>query len=62
MMLLCLTEGGYGSGMRVMECLRLRVKDLDFKRLQIAVLDTKGRQDRLTLLMIGWWETRARDA
>jgi len=48
--------------MRVMECLRLRVKDLDFKRLQIAVLDTKGRQDRLTLLMIGWWETRARDA
>ena len=40
----------YGSGLRVMECLRLRVKDLDFVRMQITALDTKGRQDRFTLL------------
>jgi integron integrase len=40
----------YGSGMRVMECLRLRVKDLDFARLQISVRDTKTRRDRFTML------------
>jgi len=39
----------YGSGMRVMECLRLRVKDLEFTRMQITVRDTKGGQDRFTL-------------
>ena len=33
-----------------MECLRLRVKDLDFDRRQIAVRDTKGSQDRTTML------------
>ena len=33
-----------------MECLRLRVKDLDFVRMQISVHDTKGRQDRFTML------------
>lgn len=40
----------YGSGLRAMECLRLRVKDLDFTRMQITVRDTKGRHDRFTLL------------
>jgi integron integrase len=40
----------YGSGLRVMECLRLRVKDLDYVRTQICVHDTKGRQDRFTML------------
>ena len=40
----------YGSGLRIMECLRLRVKDLDFVRMQISVHDTKGKQDRFTML------------
>ena len=40
----------YGSGMRLLECLRLRVKDLDFERHQITVREGKGRRDRATLL------------
>ena len=40
----------YGSGMRLLECLGLRVKDLDFQRNEITVRDGKGRKDRLTLL------------
>src|SRR3990172_7760015 len=40
----------YGSGLRLKECLRLRVKDLDFDRRQIAVRDTKGSRDRTTML------------
>jgi len=40
----------YGSGLRLMECLRLRVKDLDFEQQQIVVRDGKGMQDRITLL------------
>lgn len=40
----------YGSGMRLMEGLRLRVKDLDFERLELAVRDGKGRNDRVTML------------
>lgn len=40
----------YGSGMRLMECVRLRVKDLDFEYRQIAVCDAKGAHDRYTLL------------
>ena len=40
----------YGSGLRLMQCLRLRVKDLDFDRRQIAVRDTKGHHDRTTML------------
>jgi integrase len=35
----------YGSGMRLMECVRLRVKDLDFEYRQIAVRDAKGPHD-----------------
>ena len=40
----------YGSGMRLMECVRLRVKDVDFERLEIVVRDGKGQKDRLTML------------
>jgi integron integrase len=40
----------YGSGLRIMECLRLRVKDLGFVRMQISVHDTKGKRDRFTIL------------
>jgi integron integrase len=40
----------YGTGMRLMECLRLRVKDLDFDRNQIIVRGGKGDKDRITML------------
>jgi integron integrase len=40
----------YGSGLRAMECLRLRVKDLDFEQRQIIVRDGKGEKDRITML------------
>ncbi len=40
----------YGSGLRLMECLRLRVKDIDFKYRQIVVRDAKGSKDRVTML------------
>jgi integrase len=40
----------YGSGLRLMECLRLCVKDLDFSRYQIIVHDGKGMKDRVTVL------------
>lgn len=40
----------YGSGLRLMECLRLRVKDLDFGYNQITVRDGKGHKDRVTML------------
>ena len=42
----------YGSGLRLMECLRLRVKDLDFGYLQITVRDGKGQKDRVTMLPV----------
>lgn len=40
----------YGTGMRMMEGLRLRVKDLDFESKQITIRDTKSSQDRKTML------------
>ena len=40
----------YGTGMRLMECLRLRVKDIDFNRLEVTVRDGKGGKDRRTML------------
>ncbi len=40
----------YGSGLRLVECLRLRVKDIDFKKHQIIVRDGKGAKDRVTVL------------
>ena len=40
----------YGAGLRLMECLRLRVNDIDFGYKQITVRDTKGHKDRVTML------------
>ena len=40
----------YGSGLRLMECARLRVKDIDFNYRQITVRDGKGEKDRITML------------
>ena len=40
----------YGSGLRLMECLCLRVKDVDFEQRQIVVRDGKGGKDRVTVL------------
>ena len=40
----------YGSGLRLLECLRLRVQDIDFERGAIVVRQGKGQKDRLTLL------------
>jgi len=40
----------YGSGMRMLEALRLRVKDLDFDRGELTIRDAKGRKDRITIL------------
>lgn len=42
----------YGSGLRLMECVRLRVKDVDFGYKQITVRDGKGEKDRRTVLPI----------
>jgi integron integrase len=43
----------YGYGLRLLECCRLRVKDLDFERRQIIVREGKGDKDRVTLLPAG---------
>ncbi|MBI4664403.1 MAG: integron integrase [Verrucomicrobia bacterium] len=43
----------YGSGLRLMECVRLRVKDLDFGAHQIVVRSGKGDKDRVTFLPEG---------
>ncbi len=40
----------YGTGMRLMECVRLRVKDVDFERGEILIRDGKGGKDRVTVL------------
>lgn len=40
----------YGSGLRLLECLRLRVKDVDFLRNEITVRQGKGNKDRRTML------------
>lgn len=40
----------YGSGMRLLECLRLRVKDIDLLKQQILIRDGKGQKDRITML------------
>jgi len=47
----------YGSGVRLEECLELRVKDLDFDRQQIVVRQGKGRKDRVTMLPAAVRET-----
>jgi integron integrase len=43
----------YGSGLRIMEALRLRVKDVDFARREILVREGKGFKDRVTMLPVG---------
>ena len=40
----------YGAGLRLMECIRLRVKDVDFETRRLTVRDGKGRKDRVTML------------
>ena len=42
----------YGSGLRLLECLRLRVKDVDFGYGRIVVRDGKGMKDRVTMLPV----------
>lgn len=43
----------YGSGLRVGECLKLRVQDLDFERGEVVVRSAKGNKDRVTMLSSG---------
>jgi integron integrase len=40
----------YGAGLRLMECLRLRVQDVDFSRNEMLIRDGKGAKDRITML------------
>jgi len=44
----------YGTGMRLMEGVRLRIKDIDFERMQITVREGKGGKDRVTVLPEPW--------
>ena len=50
----------YGCGLRLMECVRLRVKDVDFGNQQILVRDGKGQKDRVTVLPAVLHETLQR--
>ena len=47
---LLISELLYGSGLRGLECLRLRTKDIDFRMNHVLVRDAKGQKDRVTLL------------
>jgi integrase len=40
----------YGTGLRLLECCRLRIKDVEFSRREITIRDGKGNKDRVTLL------------
>lgn len=42
----------YGTGMRLMECIGLRVKDVDFSRREITIRSGKGHKDRITMLPV----------
>ena len=42
----------YGSGLRLMECVRLRIKDVDLARNTLTVRDGKGAKDRVTVLAV----------
>jgi integrase len=50
----------YGCGLRLNECVRLRVKDVDFGYLQITIRDAKGGRDRITMLPISVLEAMRR--
>jgi integron integrase len=50
----------YGSGLRLMECVRLRVKDVDFGYVRITVRDGKGAKDRVTMLPVNLAESLER--
>jgi integron integrase len=50
----------YGSGLRLLECLRLRVKDVDFDRNEIVVRAGKGDRDRRTMLPVALKDALAR--
>jgi integron integrase len=50
----------YGSGLRLMECVRLRVKDIDFALAQITVRNGKGGKDRITMLPVNLCEALPR--
>jgi integron integrase len=45
-----MTQIMYGGGLRILECLRLRVKDIDFENHRIIIYDGKGGDDRVTML------------
>ena len=47
---LCMGQLLYGAGLRILECARLRVKDVDFARNVITLQDTKGGHGRVTML------------
>lgn len=40
----------YGAGLRILECLRLRIKDVDFDQRLLVIRDAKGMKDRITVL------------
>ncbi|HEY6553815.1 MAG TPA: integron integrase [Vicinamibacteria bacterium] len=50
----------YGAGLRLLDCARLRVKDVDFDRRELLVRDGKGRKDRVTILPGGLVPSLAR--
>jgi len=50
----------YGTGMRLMECVRLRLKDVDFDRNEITVRQGKGGKDRRTMLPVSLREALQR--
>jgi integron integrase len=52
--LVCMLQ--YGSGLRLLEALQLRVKDLDFGRGELLVRDPKGKRDRVTMLPVALHE------
>lgn len=52
----------YGTGMRLMESVRLRVKDVDFARNEVTVRDGKGGKDRRTVLPASLVEPLQRQA
>ena len=60
-----LAELLYGTGMRILEAVRLRVKDMDLERREIVVRDGKGAKDRVTMLpdrLVGLLRRQLREA